>query len=101
MVYVVFSLGEELERALEMCASGEVVRCDVGSMGLSRWCEEYASSRPTPAELDSAVRKVLGKFQCNLMGPLYNMLLQVIMMRAQQNSNWQERGCLSQTVRGG
>ena len=61
VAYVVFSQPEELEHALELCRIGEVVRCEVGRIGVRKWCEDYASARPVPASLDAAVRKVVGE----------------------------------------
>lgn len=62
IAYVVFSQPGELECALEMCGSNEVVRCDViGSIGITRWCEDYVRSRPTLAHLDTTVRDIVGE----------------------------------------
>ena len=61
VAYVVFSQPEEVDRALQMCASGDVVRCDVTRTGMRRWCEVYASTRPAVAHLDSAAADIVGR----------------------------------------
>ena len=61
MVYVVFSQPEELDQALHMCTSEQAVRCNVGRIGVERWCEEYASTRLKMTILDSAVNHGMGK----------------------------------------
>ena len=60
MAYVVFSQPEELDRALQMCTSGEAVRCDVEMTGLEKWSQEYASARLPLTVLDSMVGQGVG-----------------------------------------
>ena len=62
MAYVVFSQPDELDHALQMCTSGEAVRCDVERIGLGKWCEEYASARLALAALDSTVGHSVGEY---------------------------------------
>lgn len=61
VAYIVFSQEEEVDQALQMCSSGEVVRCDVTRTGLRKWCEEYACTRPARTDLDSAVADIVGR----------------------------------------
>lgn len=61
MAYVVFSQSKELDQALRMCADGEAVRCDVGKLGMEKWCGEYASLRLTEAVIDRAVSCNVGR----------------------------------------
>ena len=62
VAYVVFSQPEEVDRALVLCAGGDRIRCDIGSTGVGKWCEGYASTRPKPTSLDAAAKLVVGKF---------------------------------------
>ena len=66
MAYVVFSQPEELDRALQICTSGEAVRCDVEMTGLDKWCQEYASTRLALTALDSVVGQGVGKLFSNV-----------------------------------
>lgn len=61
MAYVVFSQSKELDQALRMCSDGEAVRCDVGNLGMKKWCGEYASLRLTEVVIDTAVRYSVGR----------------------------------------
>ena len=59
--YVVFSQQEEVEQALMMCDSGEEVRCEVGRVGVGKWCEEYAVLRPRLDLVEKTVEKYIGE----------------------------------------
>lgn len=61
MCYVVFSQPKEVEQALMMCSSGEEVRCDVGRVGLGKWCEDYTASRPRLDLVERRAEKCIGK----------------------------------------
>jgi ribosomal RNA-processing protein 7 len=62
VAYVVFSQPEELDRALGLCGGGEAVRCDIGTTGARKWCEDYASRRPKSTALDTAANLVVGQY---------------------------------------
>ena len=59
--YVVFSEPGEVERALGMCATGESVRCEVGKVGLEKWCEDYAAARPRVDIIEKTVSQYMGR----------------------------------------
>lgn len=69
--YVVFSQQEEADQALMMCDSGEEVRCEVGRVGLGKWCEEYAVSRPRLDLVEKTVEKYIGKMVVSEGGECY------------------------------
>lgn len=62
MAYVVFSQSKELNQGLRMCADGQAVRCDIGKLGMGKWCEEYAVVRLTETVLNKAVSCSVGRW---------------------------------------
>ena len=61
VAYIVFSESGEVERALWMCDSGDSVRCEVGRVGLGKWCEDYAAARPRVDIIESTVSQYMGE----------------------------------------
>ena len=78
VAYVVFSQPEELQQALHMCDGGEPVRCEVGRVGMGRWCEEYATARPTVDLLERAVERSVGEGLASFPGCLLCVSVQCI-----------------------
>lgn len=61
VAYIVFSQPEEVDCALQMCSSREIVRCEVTRTGVLRWCEEYSCIRLAAADLNRTAVDIVGR----------------------------------------
>ena len=61
--YVVFSSSEEVGGALNLCSASEPVPCPVHrSVGLTKWCAEYASVRTSVEVLEARVEALVKEY---------------------------------------
>lgn len=62
VAYIVFSDKEEVATALQLASSSTTLPCNVGPVGLAKWCAEYQAQFPDPATMETAVEEKIAVY---------------------------------------